>query len=234
MATTNLIIPDITDSQDNKEVTANQAHDFCDIALTDLLAKAMADSNQTLTTAAGAEALGHMVFQFTGALTAGRNVVVPTNKKLYMCENQTTGGFSVTVKTSAGSGVALIPGEHRLLYCDGTNVIAVDPGNVWVFSGEIKGDVIVRRHVIDQSAGFAYDVISITTELVTGTDCTFDLEIDTTPITGISGQTATTSEAVDTATAANSVGLGGKLELDITAITATPADLGYTILCIRT
>jgi hypothetical protein len=233
MATTNLNIPDITDSQDDKEVTANQAHDFCDIALTDLLSKAMADTNQTLTTAAGAEALGNMVYQFTGALTAGRNVVVPTNKKLYMCENQTTGGFAVTVKTSAGSGVALIPGEHRLLYCDGTNVIPVDPGNVGSFSGTIAGALADQTYTIDQSAAFAYDIVDMFYKLESGT-ITMDLEIDTVDVTGIAAKSLTTTEGSATATAANSAAIGARLSVALTSGASTPKDLGYTVRYVRT
>ena len=63
------------------------------------------------------------VINLTGAMTAGRNVVVPTANKLYLIKNSTTGGFAVTVKTSAGSGVVVAAGTAQWVYCDGTDVV---------------------------------------------------------------------------------------------------------------
>ena len=63
------------------------------------------------------------VLKITGALTAARNVVCPTQPKLYVMENATTGGFAVTLKTAAGTGIAVDSGATLLLRCDGTNVV---------------------------------------------------------------------------------------------------------------
>lgn len=124
--TPNLLITEIAANQNQKEVTANTAFLELEGALTDLVIIATADANVTLTTAEGGQALDHMCFSFTGALTAGRNIVVPTNKKLYAVNNACTGGFSLTVKTPSGTGVALAASTtYTLLYCDGTNVVAV-------------------------------------------------------------------------------------------------------------
>lgn len=122
MPTTNLNIPDISSSQSQKEVTANQAHDKLDLALTDLEAIAFSDADFTLTSP---QALENMIFNCTGTLTALRNLIVPTNKKLYIVINATGGGFGITVKTSAGTGITVANGATRILYCDGTNVIAI-------------------------------------------------------------------------------------------------------------
>jgi hypothetical protein len=64
----------------------------------------------------------------TGAMTAARNVVVPTSNKVYLIKNSTTGGFITTVKTAAGTGVEVGPGTARWVYCDGTNVVDGLPG----------------------------------------------------------------------------------------------------------
>jgi hypothetical protein len=66
----------------------------------------------------------NMCIQMTGALTAARNLIVPNKRKLYFIHNATSGGFAVTVKTSAGSGISVIAGQKTVLICDGTNVIA--------------------------------------------------------------------------------------------------------------
>lgn len=142
MSTTpNLLIPHIAAAQNQKEVTANYAFDKLDIGLTDYLAIAMPDATYTMSTVAGGEALGHLVFVFTGALTGNRNIVVPTNKKLYIVSNQTSGGHTITVKTPSGTGIALSTTDYRLLYCDGTNVVSLASGGAGatIFTG--LGDV---------------------------------------------------------------------------------------------
>lgn len=64
-----------------------------------------------------------MILRVEGTLTADRNVVCPSVSKVYILDNRTTGGFSVTLKTAGGTGVAVAAGAARLLYCDGTNVV---------------------------------------------------------------------------------------------------------------
>jgi hypothetical protein len=68
------------------------------------------------------------VVNLTGAMTAARNVVVPTANKVYLIKNSTTGGFVVTVKTAAGTGVEVAANTARWVYCDGTNVVDGLPG----------------------------------------------------------------------------------------------------------
>lgn len=126
MATTtpNLLIGYVLPSQNNKETTLNQALSELDTALTQLLSIAMADANVVLTTGEGNQALGNMVFIFTGSNTAARTVQVPTNKKFYVVSNQTTGGFKITVKTASGTGIDILSTDgYVFLYCDGTNVV---------------------------------------------------------------------------------------------------------------
>jgi len=66
----------------------------------------------------------NMCIQMTGLLTANRNLVVPNNRKLYFIHNNTTGGYAVTVKTSAGTGISVLNDEKVILVCNGTNVVA--------------------------------------------------------------------------------------------------------------
>jgi hypothetical protein len=53
--------------------------------------------------------------------TGGANLIVPTNKKLYFISNGASG--SVTVKTSAGTGIAVPAASKIVLVCDSTNVV---------------------------------------------------------------------------------------------------------------
>jgi hypothetical protein len=59
----------------------------------------------------------------TGSLTATRNLVVPTIEKQYLVHNNTSGGQSITVKTSAGTGITVPNGAEMHLYVNGVNVI---------------------------------------------------------------------------------------------------------------
>ena len=65
------------------------------------------------------------VIDLTGAITANINVIVTTTPKLLLVKNSSTGSFTITVKTSAGSGIVVSQGTRALLYCDGTNVVSV-------------------------------------------------------------------------------------------------------------
>ena len=57
-----------------------------------------------------------------GTLTVNRNVIVPNNWHGYVFVN-TTGAYTVTVKTSAGSGVVVTQTKRAKLLADGTNVV---------------------------------------------------------------------------------------------------------------
>jgi hypothetical protein len=80
----------------------------------------------TLTNSSAAQAARALVLNVTsvfGSLTATRELVVPTIQKQYIVQNNTTGGQSITVKTSAGTGITVPNGRKAHLYVDGTNVI---------------------------------------------------------------------------------------------------------------
>jgi hypothetical protein len=67
--------------------------------------------------------LNRIAYNFTGILTGNRTVTVPTTIQQYWVTNATTGAFTLTVKTLAGTGIAVQQGNAQILYCDGTNVV---------------------------------------------------------------------------------------------------------------
>lgn len=78
----------------------------------------------------GAE-LGRVGYRFTGVLTGTRNIVVPGSTDEYWVDNQTTGAFSLFVKTAAQvPGVEVLQNNRNILYSDGTNVIAAESATV--------------------------------------------------------------------------------------------------------
>jgi len=65
----------------------------------------------------------NMYLRLTGTLTAARNLIVPSNKKLYFIHNNTTGGFAVTVKVSGQTGVSVPNGAKMVLVSNGTDIV---------------------------------------------------------------------------------------------------------------
>lgn len=64
--------------------------------------------------------------EVTGALTGNRNLIVPANGQ-WSIFNNTTGGFTLTVKTASGTGVAVGQTKRCILIADGTNVVRLTP-----------------------------------------------------------------------------------------------------------
>ena len=84
-------------------------------AISGVVTQAMADADQTITIPSGATGVARNMFiECTGALTAARNLIVPTNKKLYFISNATTGGFAITVKVSGQTGVS-VPAAAKIV-----------------------------------------------------------------------------------------------------------------------
>ena len=65
------------------------------------------------------------VIELTGTLTAARTVEVPAVDKPYIFFNNTTGGFSVTVKVSGQTGVTIANGKRAIVYTNSIDVINV-------------------------------------------------------------------------------------------------------------
>ena len=71
----------------------------------------------------------NMVIKLTGALTGASTVTVPNSvEKLYVVQNATSGGETVTFKTVSGTGVAWSTTTTKLLFSDGTNVVDTELG----------------------------------------------------------------------------------------------------------
>ena len=70
----------------------------------------------------------NMVLEFTGSLSANSTVNLPDGiEKLYFIKDSTTRNtYSLTFKTTSGTGVALTSGKISGAYSDGTNVTSID------------------------------------------------------------------------------------------------------------
>ena len=86
-----------------------------------------ATTGATLTFSNGALSDGkNQVLKLTGTITTNVDVIVPDSiEKTYVVENATSGAFTVTVKTTSGTGVtwAATDKGKKMVYSDGTNVV---------------------------------------------------------------------------------------------------------------
>ena len=84
-------------------------------------------SGATLTFSNGALSNGKdQVIKLTGTIAGAINVVVPDGiEKTYIIQNATSGAYTVTVKTSSGSGVTWGATDKgiKMVYSDGTDVV---------------------------------------------------------------------------------------------------------------
>jgi len=73
------------------------------------------------------------VINLTGTLSGNVNVTVPDSiEKTYLVNNQVTmGTFTLTFKTTSGTGIKLAQGNRYVLYADGTNVNIINMEQVW-------------------------------------------------------------------------------------------------------
>lgn len=65
------------------------------------------------------------VIFLTGTLTGNVQLVLPPTQQKWLIFNNTTGNFSVTAKTSGGTGVIIPQGASLSVYGDGTNIYAL-------------------------------------------------------------------------------------------------------------
>ena len=93
-----------------------------------------ADTDLTVSDGATGATLAHRIIEFTGSLTASRNVTIPIDvQDFYVLKNSTTGSQDVVFKyvTGSGNSVTIPNGSVKLVYAtanDGTNPDIDDAG----------------------------------------------------------------------------------------------------------
>jgi len=76
--------------------------------------------------------LNKTAYIFTGTLTGSRDIIVPNTAQQYWVSNQTTGSYTLGLRTSsqASPGVVVTQGARAILYCDGTDVVDADTSTI--------------------------------------------------------------------------------------------------------
>jgi hypothetical protein len=137
-------------------------------AIAGVSAVVMTDANYTLVASNGSsDEARNPVLQVTGTLTAARDVICPTASKVYLVYNNTTGGFAITIKTAAGSGISVASGKKMFVYCDGTSV--VDAMNNLPAGTQVGGSDIVTLTASQTLTSKSLTSPTLTSPTITGT-----------------------------------------------------------------
>jgi hypothetical protein len=126
--------------------TTNTNWNLIEQAVTGVAQITMANSNYTLSTLNGvSDEARCMVIVAGGTNSAVRQIVAPLAKKFYIVNNNTTGGYAVTIGASTGSIVSVPNGVVGQVYCDGTNFFSAQTGSAGSFfvNGTLTAGAIV-------------------------------------------------------------------------------------------
>lgn len=108
------------------QTTNNNLGTLLEQAITGVQSIVMADANYTLTNFNGvSNEARNAVLVVTGANSAVRDLIPPVVKKIYIVANNTSGGYGIRVIGATGTGVTIPNGATQVVYCDGTNFVAV-------------------------------------------------------------------------------------------------------------
>ena len=144
------------------------------------LAKTVTGGTTTLT----AVEYSNVVQEYYGALTSNQIIVLPSTVQVYYLNNQTTGAYLLTFKTSAvGAATVNVPqGQTLTVICDGTNVfnsssasggvvtsLTINPGSAAAPSLNFAGNITtgVYQPATDQ-IGFSVGGSNAATMTATG------------------------------------------------------------------
>lgn len=112
----------------------------------------VSDADYTLTT--GQQRHPIITITDTGpVLTATRNIIVPTESRIWWFENLTA--QSLVVKTAAGSGVTVPSGNRVFLRCNGTNVVALSGSGGGGGGGDMDAATYDAANVSEQLVGIS-------------------------------------------------------------------------------
>ena len=121
-----------------------------------------ATTGATLTFSNGVLSNGkNQVLRLTGTITSAVNVTIPDSiEKTYLVENATTGAFTVTFKTTSGSGATWSTTDkgYKILYSDGTNIVDITADLGDITAGNVTSGGITATGNIVPGSNDTYDL----------------------------------------------------------------------------
>ena len=122
----------------------NSVTSYLDIAIAGGLAITITTTDVTLSltqgtssaTNIGSTTAQYAILNVSGAMTAARNLILPSSSRQYVINNNTTGGFALTVKGAATTGVTMVNGESAHIYWNGSDYAKLSnaPGGAGTFT----------------------------------------------------------------------------------------------------
>ena len=150
----------------------NSVTSYLDIAIAGGLAVTITTTDVTLTltqgtssaTNIGSTTAQYAILNVSGAMTAARNLILPSSSRQYVINNNTTGGFALTVKGSATSGVTMVNGEKAHVFWNGTDYAKMSnsSGGAGVFSSITNSGLTSGRVVYSTTGGLETDSANLT------------------------------------------------------------------------
>jgi len=153
----------------------NAVTSYLDIAIAGGLAITITTTDVTLTLTQGTSSATnissttaqHAILNVSGAMTAARNLIVPSSSRSYVVNNTTTGGFLLTVKGSATTGVTLVNNEKAIVSWNGTDYVKISSSVVSNLTGTLP--VANGGTGVTTSTGTGNTVLSTSPSLTTPT-----------------------------------------------------------------
>jgi len=150
----------------------NSVTSYLDIAIAGGLAITVTTTDVTLTltqgtssaTNIGSTTAQYAILNVSGAMTAARNLILPSSSRVYVINNNTTGGFALTVKGSATSGVTMVNGEKAQVFWNGSDYAKLSntPGGAGTFSSITNTGLTSGRVVYSTTGGLETDSANLT------------------------------------------------------------------------
>jgi hypothetical protein len=236
MATTpNLGITHLTQGQNQKHVTVNDALDILDGAVAGYSSGAGFDfpSDADFTPTATLVQASFSIL-IAGTITVARQWIVPLTPHMYIIENATVSGDDdIEIIGITGTGITLAHGDRKLLYCDGTNVVyatGISPYEMGGFLPGVPGtSAMVYKAVVTRAVSFPDDLLASQGHAQTapGASTAFDIQVNSVSVATMSfAMSATTATFV---TAAGTVDLvpGDRLEVHTPGSVNAIADVSF-------
>lgn len=149
----------------------------------------LASTSHTLSNNNGAaDEARSMFLEITGTPGGAADIICPAVSKLYIISNTVTGGFAVTLKTAAGTGISVPNGKTMILRCDGTNVVdAITSFSSLAVTGAINAAGLTASQAIftDANKNLVSNALTGTGNVVMSTSPTL-----VTPVLGVATATS--------------------------------------------
>ena len=144
--------------------------DLVDSAVAGYTTVVVSSVDLTLTTSdGGADQSRTKTLEVTGTLTSNVAIIISQVQKDYMVYNNTSGAYTVTIKTVAAAGSSIAQGGIGSVICDGTNVHAANGTGIGaknlfaVSASDIGVDLITQATTATTRAQIGMDSAYVST-----------------------------------------------------------------------